>query len=339
MSTDTDKKLTEMSLNLRNSVPRDRMDETGSFRKDKTFEFSRKAFGSNDSSSSLSKTSEISFPVHDEPVLDKPIFPKKKAQASSSSTGRAKKGFPGLTIAAENGEEEAQTQSPAVPTETQEEKPVVVQPEEEKKSEEFVLEKPFPKAGDLKRKPKNLAIVAETNEEPTEAPTEVQSTTQSTLSTTKGPRGFGLSLDTIETQPEEPPKEKEIVVEPKIEVTENLENRTIEVDVTVEIPKELIIETTKQEEPSQELELELPKPKPKAGVKSTKKGGKLKAPAFKIELDVDSINQEFTFGGEKGAKHMDEEEVSNLKAGVLREVMQLAKECVEYMRKFLCYFG
>ncbi len=324
LSTDTDKKLTEMSLNLRNSVPRDRLDETGSFRKDKTFEFSRKAFGGNDGSS-LSKTSEISFPVHDEPVLEKPIFPKKKAQASSSSTGRGKKGF-NLTIAPENGEEE--TQAPAVPTETQEEKPVVAQPEEEKK-EEFVLEKPFPKAGDLKRKPKNLAIVAETSEEPTEAATtEILSTTQSTLSTTKGPRGFGLSLDTVETQPEE---QKEIVVEPKIEVTENSEKGTIEVDVTVEIPKESIIETPKPEEP--ELEFELAKPKPKFGAKSTKKGGKLKAPAFKIELDVDSINQEFTFGGEKGAKMMDDEEVSNLRAGVLREVTQLAKECVEYMRK------
>jgi len=337
MSTDTDKKLAEMSLNLRNSVPKDRLDETGSFRKDKTFEFSRKTFGggNDSSSSSLSKTTGISFPVgDDEPILEKPIFPKKKAAASSSTAGRGKKTF-NLQIAAENGEEEA---APAQHTkiETQEETPVPAaqesqkQEEEKKSSDEFVLDKPFPKAGDLKRKPKGLAIVSETNEEPTEAPTtEVPSMTQSTQSSkSRIPRGFGLSLDTEEEQPQ---PVKEIVVEPKIEVTQDPTKGTIEVDATVEIPKEAIIEAVKQPEESQEIEFELPKPKPKAGGKSTKKGGKLKAPAFKIELDVDSINQEFTFGGEKGIKMMDDEEVSNLRAGVLREVTQLAKECVEYM--------
>ncbi len=78
------------------------------------------------------------------------------------------------------------------------------------------------------------------------------------------------------------------------------------------------------------MELEKPKPKPKG------KGlgiGKKKPFTMNIELDVDAINQEFTFGGEKGQKMMDEAEMSNVMDIVMKEVFRLAAECVENMSK------
>ena len=59
--------------------------------------------------------------------------------------------------------------------------------------------------------------------------------------------------------------------------------------------------------------------------------GKKKFVPGGLGLDIDAINEEFTFGGEKGQKMMDEGDIEKLMKGVFTEVEKLARECAEYM--------
>jgi len=314
----TEKKLAEMSLNLRNSIPRERLDETGSFRKNKTFEFSlgnkpANDFGGvKDFGSTLPQITELTPSGQTEEVtLEIPSL-KIKKKPQSTSTGDSKKAgkgrpkFANLEIQSEENTEEPQSikienekvEEKEIKTETHVEEPK--NEEEKKEPEEFVLEKPFPKAGDLKRKnKKNLAIVSEDNEE------------QAVSS--KAKKGFGLSIDTSENEPTE--KDQPSQVE---QVEKEKENEKVEVK-----------EEIKEEQKEVEIEPVLPKPKPKGkglGMGKKKFG-------MAIELDIDAINQEFTFGGEKGQKHYDENDLAQIMEIAMKEVYRLAKECVDHMSK------
>ena len=299
----TEKKLAEMSLNLRNSIPKERLDETGSFRKNKTFEFSRanklpNDFGGlKDFGSTLPQISELPTTGQDEEItLEVPFKIKKKPQPTSTNAEakKAGKGKPkfNLDILDEATEE---PQAPKIETEKTEEETKVETPiEEPKKEEEFVLEKPFPKAGDLKRKnKKNLAIVSEDNEEPGPAP-EIK-------------KRFGLSIDTSDKPEENQQSQVEQVQEKEKEV---------------EKPE---VKEEQKEEPKEEFVL----PKSKARGKGLGMGKKKFGMA--IELDVDAINQEFTFGGEKGQKNLDENDMAQIMEVAMKEVYRLAQECAEYM--------
>ena len=81
---------------------------------------------------------------------------------------------------------------------------------------------------------------------------------------------------------------------------------------------------TQQEEPK----LELPRKKPsKSGFKAKKMalgGG--------IGLDIDSINEEFTFGGEQGKKVLNN--LSDEQESYYKDVSEYARLCVEYMSNF-----
>ena len=52
-------------------------------------------------------------------------------------------------------------------------------------------------------------------------------------------------------------------------------------------------------------------------------------------LDVDAINQEFTFGGEKGQRMLDDTDMTNIMDIVVKEVYRLAQECVDHMSKMI----
>lgn len=55
---------------------------------------------------------------------------------------------------------------------------------------------------------------------------------------------------------------------------------------------------------------------------------KLKKPGNMIEIDTDSINELYLYGGEKGKKMMKQEELDQED----REIAELAHICVKYMR-------
>lgn len=297
-----------MSLNLRNSIPKERLTETESFRKNKTFEFSRAnkltndLGGIKDFGSTLPQITELpSTGQTEEVTLEFPLKIKKKPQSTAAGEGKkAGKGKPkfNLEIPGEENNEEPKVESEKVGEEENKVEVQVEEPkkeEEKKEAEEFVLEKPFPKAGDLKKKNKrNLAIVSEDNEEQT-ASIDVK-------------KGFGLSIDTSDNKPTEDTQSSQV------EQVQEKEPEKVEV---------------REDQKEPEIELALPKPKPKG--KGLGMGKKKFAVA--IELDVEAINSEFTIGGEKGQKNYDENELTQIIENAMKEVYRLAKECVEHMSK------
>lgn len=187
MVTETDKKLTEMSLNLRSSIPKDRLIESDSFRKNKTFDFSRAGKLPNDfggikdigSSSGMPRTIDLpSVSQPEEVQLEIPAFRlSKKPQSTTASSTKARfKPALNLEIQEENEGQEGSFGN-TKPINTQKEREESTdqineekKKEEEKVTEEVILPPVISKAGD-KRKKKNLTIVSEIeNEEQTETP-------------------------------------------------------------------------------------------------------------------------------------------------------------------------
>ena len=183
MTLSSDKKLTEMSLNLRSSIPKGRIGETDSFRKNKTFDFSKGGMLSNDLGggpkgfefgSTLGQIgSQLGSSQSEELVLEVPTFGLKKKGQPSSSTSKhgakiefklpAELNLEDQNKGSESNGSEAKLVPEPVKVETKEEN---AEKEEEKgTTNDFVLPKTFPKAGDLKRKKKNLAIVSELDNE------------------------------------------------------------------------------------------------------------------------------------------------------------------------------
>ena len=80
-------------------------------------------------------------------------------------------------------------------------------------------------------------------------------------------------------------------------------------------------EPEEKKETSTQPEEKKPEPKPKLF-------GKKK---FSATLDTDAINEQFTFGGEKGMMLAQENEEEKIEA----IVFPLAKECADYMRNIL----
>ena len=181
--TDTDKKLAEMSLNLRNSIPKERLGESDSFRKNKTFDFSRGNKLAPDVElpknnfafpNSLSQTSDLRPSYQSEEfTLDAPSFKlKKKPQASSSSAqDRGTRKKPNLSLGIEeqdsppkNVESEIQ-RSLNVSGEQSIKVKETTRPEIENSSIQTSLEKGSSKLDAFKKRKRNLGIISELDNE------------------------------------------------------------------------------------------------------------------------------------------------------------------------------
>lgn len=338
MSSSTDKKLTEMSLNLRSSMPKGRLGETDSFRKNKTFDFTKGGLLSNDLGGGggpkgfefgntigpIGSQLPSSSSQSEELVLDVPAFGLKKKGQPSSSTSKhgtkiefklpAELNLEDQNKASEPKANEVKLDPEPIKPEVKEENP---EKEEEKGgTNDFVLPKSFPKAGDLKRKRKNLAIVSELDNEDQQPNVEP-------------PKNIEVPPVEVKNEPEEvkqPEAEKipEKPQEPPVEEEFQLKKPPGKPKKGFNLPAPLDEPSEPQVEPKIE-----PKPKPKG------KGlgmGKKKFVPGGLGLDIDAINEEFTFGGEKGQKMMDEGDIEKIMKGIFIEVEKLAHECADYMR-------
>lgn len=53
-----------------------------------------------------------------------------------------------------------------------------------------------------------------------------------------------------------------------------------------------------------------------------------------MELDIDSINEIYNYGGEKGKRN---DEQTELEDAFYQEIAELAKNCVKYMSKLFLF--